>query len=378
MKKIILTEIFILVAVLIQAQNFTISDKFPIEKLDFYTTTNNPKIVVFMPSLFDDCEYASMLTNALYFYFTKGLTFQNEIVKPVFDIILVVNDTNKWNRNNSSTERIDQNKTEGMTIYYDSTGMYFKKFGIMEYKDTKVITNDSLRKGEKTSIAPFYVGSPLVRNQSSTLFLLDINNNILLKDQDYRSQGEHLKPLDNFIKEKFCHSKINKKFDYPKLKVGDKAPNFLIDTQKDFNGDNDHLRVITFYPAAFSGTLKPRRQNMEIMTCAGQLTKFDAMKINLTPEKSKIKGIKRYAISNSTEGLLYYWENLLGISQIIFLNDRDNSIAGKYNALNTLGYNRRLTYIVDEKNTIRYIDEEFTKDSEATITAKIKEILSKK
>ena len=145
MKKIILTTIFLLVVILINAQNLNINDKFPIEKLDFYKPTSNPKIVVCMPSLYDDCEYASMLTNALYFYFQAGLTFNKELTYPVFDIILLINDTDKWIGKNA----LNQNKTNDMFVQYDSTGKYFKNIGINEFTDINDTLNKTLSKEEK-------------------------------------------------------------------------------------------------------------------------------------------------------------------------------------------------------------------------------------
>lgn len=378
MKKTTLTTLFILATVWIQAQSLGINDKFPIEKFDFYKPTANPKIVVCMPSLYEDCEYASMLTNALYFYFQKGMTFENEKTKPIFDIILLVNDTDKWKTNNLFYQRINQNITDGMTIQYDSTGRYFKEIGVPEFKDEVDTLSETFKKDKKNKIALYSGETALVRNHSSTLFLLDSSNTIVFKDENYRSQGEHLKPLDNFIKENFCDSKINKEYDYPKLKIGDKAPNFLVEDQNNLNSDNSNLKVITFYPAAFSGTLKPKRQEMEIITCVAHLKSFDIIKVDVIPQNSKIKGVKRYAVSNATDELLRYWERLLGSSNIIYLNDKDNSIAGKYNVLNALGYNNRVTYIIDEKNIIRYIDEAFTNESDAILTMKINEILNEK
>jgi peroxiredoxin len=369
MKKLASIFCFLATVLCAGAQNLTINQKFPIDKLDFYKNTPKPKIVVFMPSLFAyKCEYASMLTHSLNRYYKQGLTFEHEKCKPSFDIILVVSDSSKWEK---QMERYlasfeTPNFTEGLIVACDTTGKYGKQLGISEY----IVTIDS-----------FYADSeaPLTGSQSSILFLLDRENTILYKDENYRSQGEHLKPLDNFIKQKFCNTKINISKNKSKLKVGDKAPDFLIHDLYDqaksntLYRDTQNLKILTFYPAAFSGAFTPVQGEGRggIPDCIGQIKAFD---FNLLQNVH----LKRFVITNTTNALLKQWQEMLGTRFVSYLNDADNTIATKYNVLHPKGYNNRCTYVIDKNNTIIYIDEDFTAEDEGDLKSKISNLLDKK
>jgi alkyl hydroperoxide reductase subunit AhpC len=376
MKIIILVLNFLVLTFYINAQNLSINESFAIEKLDFYKNSPCNKIVVFMPSLYDgDCEYASMLTHSLNRYYMQGLTFENEQIKPKFDVILIVNHYDKWASDNYSHKSINRTYTDGLILRYDAEGKYFKQLGVQEF-EMKNIDLGRLRSKDThlISILP-------PRSKSSTLFVLDTNDIIVFKDKDYRSQGEHLKPLDNFIKQKFCGAKIPVKTDYPKLKIGDKIPNFLMQgpisnrygALTSLESDTQNVKILTFYPAAFSGVLTPKDDetsaSIKSISCSYQILELNSL---------DFPGVKNYAISNSTNGLLQTWTALLETYKIIYLNDIDNSIAGKFNTLHPDGYNKRYTYIIDKDNRIRYIDEDFTEDDSASFKAELKKLNSKK
>jgi len=379
-------------------KNDTITtEKFEIEKLHFYKPTKNLKLIVFMPSLYIDCEYASMLTTSLNYYFVQGLAFNKTIPKPKIDVVLVVNDHNKWEeyytkRKKDSIELVKKNSSvwglggqiknrnimNNILVNYDKEGVFFKSLGIDTFQSTK-----NLNKG-------YYVRPELLRNESSTLFLLDENNNILFKDIDYRAQGEHLKPLEKYIKEHLNINKVeNKNVKYKKLKVGDKAPDiFLKEKLNNFKKDSisiknklsiledtTSLKEITFYPATFSGKFpvyskKQQKDRDNRMSCFRQIGSFDC---NPDDSYELRKNIKTYVVSSSTDQLLSLWETALETRCINYLNDEDYTISKTYNAYNSKGYNNRVTYLIDKKGIIKYIDYDYTiEDKKALKEAKKK------
>ena len=60
----------------IDAKSFEVGQKFPIEKLTKETVRADNTIIAFVPSLTEDCEYASMLTQSFYYYFDQNLAFE--------------------------------------------------------------------------------------------------------------------------------------------------------------------------------------------------------------------------------------------------------------------------------------------------------------
>jgi peroxiredoxin len=377
MKRLIFIILLTINASFYNCQSDPYIKKFPIENLDFYQSHAHLKIVVFMPSLYEDCEYASMLTNAFQYYFVKGLAFKDTL--PKIDVVLIVNDIDQWankkifdslNKTISLFESKNMNLLDNMIVKYDSSGKYFHACGLNTFK-TKTTKAGNMEK--KT------------RNESSILYLLNGKNEILLHDTDYKAQGEHLKPLEHKIKSYLGLSNKSYTSDsnvlHP-LKVGDRAPNFILDKvsehpeeddKKDYLlGNKKQLKVITFYPAAFSGQLLPdfsREDQIAMMSCSAQIKRF-----SLNP---LLKQYQTYLISSSTNELLRLWQNALRTTGVNYINDPDYKIAKLYNAYNPKGYCNRVTYIIDPNGIIKYIDMDFTVEDEPFIERQIQDLLKK-
>lgn len=333
----------------IRAANLAIGEKFPLEKLTVEKKKSDNKLVVFMPSLTYDCDYASMLTQSFYYYFDQKMAFENSAKSPQTEIFLVVNDK-------QNAARSTQNIFGRTNVIYDEKGEIFTSFGIDLPKD---------------------------KNADSTVILLDANERIALIDKRYRAQGEHLKPLENRLKElNGIYQKIDSASEIKPLKVGKPAPDFQIDKQTKLSDLRGNVVLLSFYPAAFSGTLpKPVEElsvlkvpifsdKANLMSCAFQIDGIDKVE---NPKKVA----KRIVISSSTDSLLRRWKDVLGTHNVEFTNDADYSVANKYFSYNPNGYNNRVSVIIDKKGKIAYIDESFDFHDEEILNKKIDELLKK-
>lgn len=333
----------------IRASNLEIGEKFPLEKLTAEKKRSDNKLVVFMPSLTYDCDYASMLTQSFYYYFDQKLAFENLAKSPQTEIFLVVNDK-------QNAARSTQNIFGKMNVIYDEKGEMFASFGMSLPKD---------------------------KNADATVVLLDANEKIALIDKNYRAQGEHLKPLENKLKElNGIYQKPIVTTNVKPLKVGKIAPDFQIDGQKKLSNLRGNVVLLSFYPAAFSGTLpKPAEAFSELkvpifsdkvnpMSCFIQIEKLNTIK------KPKVEA-KRIMISSSTDSLLGKWKDVLGTHNVEFANDADYSVAQNYFSYNPNGYNNRVSVIIDKKGKIAYIDESFDFHDEEILNRKINELLKK-
>ncbi|HQU85552.1 MAG TPA: redoxin family protein, partial [Pyrinomonadaceae bacterium] len=333
----------------IRASNLEIGEKFPLEKLTTEKKVSDNKLVVFMPSLTYDCDYASMLTQSFYYYFDQKLAFENLAKSPQTEIFLVVNDK-------QNAARSTQNIFGKMNVIYDEKGEMFASFGMSLPKD---------------------------KNADSTVILLDANEKIALIDKNYRAQGEHLKPLENKLKElNGIYKKTVSPTQAKPLKLGSVAPDFQVDKTTKLSNLRGNVVLLSFYPAAFSGTLpKPAEEisylkvplftdKVNSMSCAVQIERLDTIK------KPKLEA-KRIMISSSTDSLLGKWKDVLGTHNVEFANDADYSIAQKYFSYNPNGYNNRVSVIIDKKGKIAYIDESFDFNDEEILNKKIDELLKK-
>lgn len=350
-KKCLLLIVFFLSGLMSEtrAANLEIGAKFPVEKLSAERKVSDNKLVVFMPSLTYDCDYASMLTQSFYYYFDQKLAFENLAKSPQTEIFLVVND--KQNAGRST-----QNIFGKMNVIYDEKGEMFAAFGVS-------LPND--------------------KNADATVVLLDSNEKIAHIDKNYRAQGEHLKPLENKLKElNGIYKKTVSPTQVKPLKIGKFAPDFQIDETTKLSNLRGNVVLLSFYPAAFSGTLpKPVEEQSvlkvpifsdkaNLMSCAFQIDGIDDIK---NPKNEA----KRIVISSSTESLLEKWKDVLSTHNIEYANDADYSIAQKYFSYNPNGYNNRVSVIIDKKGKIAYIDESFDFNDEEILNKKIDE-LSKK
>lgn len=356
MKKIFcLLVLTFLFSFLIQANPLEVGQKFPLEKLTKIENKSDNTIIVFIPTLTEDCEYASMLTQSFYYYFDQKYAFEKLPKAPTTRIFLIV-------RDRVNAARSTQNILGKMNVIYDEKGEYFDAFE---------------------------VARPGSKNADSTIVLLDSANTITLIDKNYRSQGEHLKPLENKLKElNGINSKISVDPNQKELKVGDVAPDFQVSETQKLSDLRGKVVLLSFYPAAFSGTLPKTNQstfsllssgssfsdNANLMSCAIQIGVLDGKK-----DKSKTnEEAKRIVISSSTNSILSNWQKVLNTKNIIYANDADYSTSLKYMSYNPNGYNERVSVIIDRKGKIAYIDKSFESKDEETLNAKLDELLKKK
>lgn len=322
-------------------------------------SSKQPKIVVFLPTLTADTEYASMIVQAFKNYFVDKLAFSpQDRQKADIDIILVTQDPSQpvAQPTAARTQGVDVGLgRRGDTFYFDTRGM-------------RVISgiNDQLR---QTLKLPEFAG----KNDDAVLLLLDGKNRVVMRDEHYRGQGEHLKPLEYRVKKLLNVSvpSITTAAGKP-LAVGQPAPDVQLDNGKRVSDYRGQVLVLSFYPAAFSGVLNiqnlelARQQEMiSMMSCAVQIQSLDSMARN----------VRTFALSESTPELLARWQSILVTRDIQYINDSDYSAAQTYGAYDAQqGYNRRVTAVIDRQGRIAYLDQDYRLDQESkirSITAKL-------
>lgn len=357
MKKLVYLTVFtILFGCLvnnIRAEKLEVGAKFPVDMLSQEKKTVDNTIIAFMPSLTYDCDYASMLTQSFYYYFDRQMAFEGFKESPATRIFLVV-------RDKMDLTKSTQNIFGGMNVIYDEKGELFSSLGAKQ---------------------------PLEKNSDSTVVLLDSNERVVHLDENYRAQGEHLKPLENKLKElNGIYQQVQPPALQKSLKVGDKAPDFRVNEKEMLSDLRGKVVLISFYPAAFSGTLPKLGQIISLrvdtptfnadysksMACTFQIESLD-----IKPKKSKMEA-KRIVISSSTSSLLNEWQKILGTQNIEYTNDVDYSVSSKYFSYNPNGYNNRVSVVIDQKGKIAYIDNSFDFNDEAVFNAKIEELLKSK
>lgn len=334
-----------------RAEKIAIGARFPVENLTNEKKPADNTIVVFMPSLTYDCDYASMLTQSFYYYFDQKMAFEGLKKAPTTKIFLIVKDE-------PNEAKSTMNILGGINVIYDERGDWFSYFE---------------------------VGHPAGKNADSTVVLLDSKDVTTYIDRAYRSQGEHLKPLESKLKElNGLYEKVNaatKNGAKKPLKVGDKAPDFRVNEKEKLSDLRGTVVLLSFYPAAFSGTLpKPGEirvaevspfygQQME--TCIAQIKAID-----LVPKKAP-KEPRRIMISSSTTSILNKWKEVIGTYNVEYANDPDYSVSTQYFSYNPQGYNNRVSVIVDQKGKIAYIDPDFNSGDEEMLNAKMYELVKK-
>jgi peroxiredoxin len=339
--------LFCCAATEIRAEKLTIGARFPVENISNEKRPADNTIVVFMPSLTYDCDYASMLTQSFYYYFDQKMAFEGLKKAPTTKIFLIVKDE-------PNEAKSTMNILGGINVIYDERGDWFSYFE---------------------------VGHPAGKNADSTVVLLDSKDVIAHIDRGYRSQGEHLKPLENKLKEL---NGINEKVNIPArkpLKTGDKAPDFRVNEKEKLSDLRGTVVLLSFYPAAFSGTLpKPGEiyavaispyfgQQME--TCIAQIKAIDRV-----PKKVP-KEPRRIMISSSTTSILNKWKEVIGTYNVEYANDPDYAVSTQYFSYNPQGYNNRVSVIVDQNGKIAYIDPDFNSGDEEMLNAKMYELAKK-
>lgn len=225
----------------------------------------------------------------------------------------------------------------------------------------------------------------------STIIVVNDQDQIIWRDDHYRAQGEHLKPLEHKIKSALgIVTPVTQLPSIKPLKLQDIAPDFVVSTSEDTSYLNaiyhkskvklSDLKgktvLLTFYPAAFSGflpssvsvdtqasrLLPTTPRNFEQLyvasqeSCSGQILKLDVSK-NKEHAKSHVVKI---AITSSDPFILESWKEVLNTKEMVYTNDPDYRISQQYNSYDSKnGYNRRTVYIIDKHGRIAFIDDDY-------------------
>ncbi len=347
----------------VHSQSLAVNQKFELEKLLPERKAGVNTLVAFVPSLQYENEYASMMTQGFYYYFDQRHAFDGDsfMSKPETQIIYVV-------RDKQDDARSIPNAMGGAKAIYDEKGELFSYFGVKH---------------------------SAYKNFDSTVVLVDKSGTIAYIDDAYRSQGEHLKPLENKLKDL---NGIRRNVPGPNankpLKVGDTAPDFRVNDKEKLSDLRGYVVLVSFYPAAFSGIIPRRYQSgdeaslstlshsglrvsdLELMTCALQISSLDK-KPKLDKPRKPGNEARLIAVSSSTPLLLMSWKGLLGTNNIEYANDPDYAVSTSYSAYNPLGYNNRVSVIIDRKGKVAHIDTDYSIEDEAVLNRKIEELLNR-
>jgi peroxiredoxin len=334
------------------------------------------KLVVFMPN---ESAYESMLGKSLSHYFESQEAFSSPLNGKSIKVVYVKSarpDLGLSVATNADTAPTSDQLKLAPQIF---TRM-MQKVGL---SSSCTFAEADIASTQKKIADQLSMVFPKVNNASATLFLLDENNIVQWRDDDYAAQGEHLKPLEQKIKSLLnAQDPIAAGFEkVERLKVGDDAPNFKINDQQSLSDLKGKARLITFYPAAFSGTLDT---SMCSMCCAVQIRSLAdsegisefAPKQGLFPEAVENATIERFAISASTPALLTQWEQLLKTKgHIRMVNDVDYAISQAYSSYDyEKAYNRRSVFIVDKNGKLAFIDWDYTREDNAAVQKALDEI----
>ncbi|TXI49966.1 MAG: redoxin domain-containing protein [Lysobacter sp.] len=235
---------------------------------------------------------------------------------------------------------------------------------------------------------------PLADDSDATVLLLDRDGTLRWRDTAYRAQGEHLKPLEKTVKALLGVSDAVARASDATLvgaspRVGDLAPDFEIplpppagslqallaaDAQRPaktvpLSSLRGKVVLLTFYPAAFSGTLPTvqgsvadkvdaeRKEFMrKLMSCSIQIGQLDKLSQGDFAEDDIVK----LAVSASTPQLLDSWRRLLGTTDMRYVNDPDYAIAQRYGSYDAAaGYDLRKVFVIGRDGRVAYVDEDY-------------------
>ena len=221
-------------------------------------------------------------------------------------------------------------------------------------------------------------------NADATVLLLDRDDVVRWRDDAYRAQGEHLKPLEAAIKSLLGRpDALAPASTEPPPALGETAPDFAIGLLPRWTlGPDDapplasrlsalrgKVVLVAFYPAAFSGTLPTvdgntddiatdaiHRERARMMSCALQIDELDT----LAPDAALKGDVVKLAISASTPELLVDWRRTLRTRDIQYVNDADYAIARRYGSYDAqAGYNLRKVFVVGRDGRIVFVDEDY-------------------
>jgi peroxiredoxin len=335
---------------------------------------NTLKLVVFLPN---ESDYESMLDSGFSYYFVNQEAFQKSLEDWQLEKVYIKSP-------HLAASTITKNNTSEVAVNLPSP--ILRQFlpppksylaGDCELSDKKSADN------YVKFIKELKLSFPKTAEGSATVFLLDQNNTIQWRDDDYQSQGEHLKPLEVKIKAMLGQPDPVAVFTTPvkTLRLGDEAPDFIINDSQKLSDLKGKTTLITFYPAAFSGTLSERGGGC-MMCCAVQIVSLaDSEGISdlspaIGPAHAKIE---RLAITSSTPSLLNKWESTLKTAgRMQFVNDLDYGIAQAYSSYDrSKGYNYRTVFIVDKNGRIAFVDWEYRREDSRVVKEAIEAIAKK-
>ncbi|MCC7249781.1 MAG: redoxin family protein [Lysobacter sp.] len=243
------------------------------------------------------------------------------------------------------------------------------------------------------------VALPLADDSDATVLLLDGDGTLRWRDTAYRAQGEHLKPLEKTVKALIglpdavanagdtAGSATLSAIASPR--VGDMAPDFDIPLPPPTGSLHALLAesagrptktvplsslrgkvvLLTFYPAAFSGTLPTvqgsvadkidaeRKDIMRrMMSCSIQIDQLD----KLSQGDFAKDDIVKLAVSASTPALLDSWRRVLGTSDMRYVNDPDYAIAQRYGSYDAAaGYDLRKVFVIGRDGRVIFVDDDY-------------------
>jgi peroxiredoxin len=225
---------------------------------------------------------------------------------------------------------------------------------------------------------------PLADDADATVLLLDAHDVVRWRDDGYRAQGEHLKPLEAAVKGLLgAPDPIAADPGTPPPVVGDQAPDFAIGmpaprgqaarpsaTGPRLSDLRGKVVVLAFYPAAYSGTLPLQpgsveakieaaraRERRRMMSCAVQLDEMD----RLLAKDDPLRGdVVRLAVSASTPVLLDGWRRVLETRDLRYVNDPDYAIARRYGSYDAqAGYDLRKVFVIDRDGRVAYVESDY-------------------
>lgn len=342
---------FILCSLNAAAQQVHTGELFPLDKLPAdtqYKKQPDYTILAFVPALDTSCPYAGMLSQAFYYYFTQKLAFEDWEKKPEVRVRYLVKKPTDF-----FAERQARSVTSGAQVA-DGAQKYFHQFSLPV---------------------------PQQGSASSVVFLLDAEGRVLLRDDAYEAQGEHLKPLENTLKNHAGKGEAPLAWAPSRpIQVGDEAPDFDLGNGKRLSDLKGEVVLLSFYPAAFSGRLEPEAELEipleELMSCRTQIRELDEIQL-VVDDLGVGKRYSKLMISSSTPSLLKAWAEVLGTHDVQYVNDPGHITARKYGSYLLDGYNRRVSCIIDRAGRIAYIDADYSPEDDDLLQARMQELLSK-
>jgi alkyl hydroperoxide reductase subunit AhpC len=326
-------------------------------------------LVFFLPN---DSNYESMLDLAYLHYFQKMGAFADPSkIKPIRKIYIKGPAADK----KAPDDKADKPSAGPRPLFLEMLGP--QKITLPSDCQLSLPTSNPL---QDKLVKQLGISFPKNDDAGASVFLVDQDHKIQWRDDDYQAQGEHLKPLERKIKSIFTVADPLAAFEKPikPLSIGDLAPDFTVDANTKLSDFRNKTTLVTFYPAAFSGTLKTSGGCM--MCCSAQIMSLASSEgisefsssIRFADEQEGKFPVERLAITSSTPKLLEVWqETLRAGQQVRFVNDLDYSAAQAYSSYDhEKGYNRRTVFIVDHQGKIAFIDWDYTlEDAEIVKTA---------